>query len=1537
MIRLLPIFIALLIAYPAIGATCDSNANGDWTTAGTWTNCGGGFPGEDDDAVIGAHDVVIDSQGIIADSVVLTETSSKISCSSGGTLTILDYTSAVTDQDFFTSEYNGLSGNSGLVRTAPKDTLAAAAALSAGDNDHILLQRGGHYDFSGGLTLTTGDTYASFGTTLTNISAAQSIEYDSRPLWRLDATDEIDHSTAADTTILHTEIACGDVLTAQPIMDRTTCTAPCSIEFKLDVDHTRLSGHAPRVWEAPGATPTEAHSGEDWIIPVTVWDFGDPGSGNWEQGWAATGTTPWSKNMERPWPVAFHVYEKPGRYVATSTTSYDGQTVINSIPIIITSPEALWNDAATFCFADITGNGGGYQGCPHDRDNDGLCSDETPDHSANCVDTTDWDVAVLTTGDCDDSPNRCLFRRGDTFESSATFTADNSDYMISDFGDPALAKPHVDLTTSADWLHLAGDRGVISHFSVTGDGATNSQKGLFYISASNSVLCDGNEIDNTLLWDLEFDDLGNGINLGSGDTGGTTAGHVMGCWNSNVVIYEVTQKNAHFDTDCTDSCGVDLFLSGDSGAVLGGTFGDRQDNEHNVRAKSITDWVLAHGDYGNMNSAYTGVGCGVAGSSKHVITIRNGLGRGRDVAGITGDELGSNYTQRFGITDVFLGPCDNNSNTIDIQGTSNTADQEESFLSYGLWGNGIVGLNHPGTASQTMIDAAGKDVLIANNDFYGDFSGSNSATVISLGHGKVGTRCSGGTEDGAECGATACTDGGGTCVETWAANQPARGRVYDNSAYFRSQSTSTTFLSIATEHENAMYANNLIYDLNTSTIYSNSGTGTIRCEGGATTCNQTETSNPFAGTFPTDPPTKDLFLLSGSYGPSNAIATADKANQIDILGNCRDGAAGPWEGSHEIGGTECIGADNTDTNTLNSPASVGVNLQRNEEFQSSMPWANAMKMAREWQDDNADTCDFDEDGDYDGDVDDLGYPLDGLDGSVCVWTQIYNDTHASQQWEGGTWSLLFDGTATPVVGGAASSLSGSAGAYTFTVDETTTGGVKIGFSALTSLSNMRVYPPGGVCAASATAPYGGFQPWSYCDDTGSQTLVTEDTCGGDYASCVSIEDAAENGGLVFHPLFVKRNQKYRTIRTMDWLRANNVADITSGDTTVAIRDQRDWVPFDSYSYNYNNRPFVTPFGHNASGNVPPEVAIAFCDVVGAECWINVPHFASDAEIERLGRICRDTTELACLFELSNETWNEGSFEQGQDISAAADAAYGSCSTGTAACRDAWVGNRTGEMCDLLEAVFDETGEDSRMVCILGTQGSSTTVTDNRIDCDCGGGGCGAGAPTCDWTNLDGLAIALYFGVDPGDGAGGNAGDCDEVSPATVAGLCSTGGANSMASYIAARITGASDWITAQSDELASQSLGSVGIYVYEGGTNYADTTSNGGICLDVQEDACINTQYTSALDGYLDHDTVDSEEIRTFVTFTSHSTYAAGDDANASSMGNRGDWTGDQSAWPKEDAILDWSAANPCWWSGCELRASEGGIVTVLGPWHVGP
>lgn len=1546
--------LALCLWLPVPAYACISEASGDYSDPDTWTDasCGvGGVPNEGTGTVTvsNGHTITLDQPDLVADNITW-EQNGAFLCTSGASLHVLDWTTAVTGDDFFVDEYIETAGN-GTTAALADDNWTDGIALGA-SGDHVLFRKGTHYDaasFDG-----EGKTIGSYG--------LGTIGYGPRPLWKLDATETITQTGAADTSVYHTEMACGDVLRATLVMDRTTCVAPCAIEFKLDVDQTTLNSTEPRLWRSSYSDNyTEVRGGEDWLFPMTKWNFGDPGSGYWERGARANTTTPASKNEEFPLPLAFHTYEKPGRYVVTAETCYSGQCVTNQTAVVIESAESKFHDLATWCFANVDDT---FQGCPHDTNNDGTCDQNV----TRCIviPTADSDgVSTALEENCDvdaTDVQRCLFRRGDTFTESDTQTdINNDDIQIGAFGDPAAAKPILDATSyTGGRLFDVSDVNRVTMYDIDIQMASNDQQSaIANTDVVNGTDCEAPEWDDVLFLRLFIDTPDNGILYQNNDVGAHN-----GCSHSNVVVQETELEGGGV---LGDNQGNDSLQNTDSGAWLGNRWGNRDGDEHGIRCKTCTDTLWAHNDMGRILST-DNEGCG---NPRFLLSVRNGFGPGQFDEGEREDDLAEEYSQRFGIVDNYSGPCGINGNIHMVERTSNAVTSpgstHEFWHTYAFWGNLYSGLQRTDSSAFTMQDLGGMLALVANNAYFGD---TDNTTTSSLQMLRV-------------------RDGKAPAESNLETNIQFF-HVYNN-AFFKNVDTAGGVpIRIGTasqgEPENVFIANNVFVDLNSSSDFiQEDGTGRMHfCNDSGTSCNQWESTNQFQSGITgltgsdDDQPDLDLFKTIEAFRTSNdfGVVPDSEAADADAYENCRTDST-PILGIFEDGGSPCQLLLTPATNNDNSNAAIGVNLQRNEHWHSAMPWANAMKMGREWQSDTTAPCDFSGNASYQGDRDEAGYPVEGLDGAECVWTQIYSDTHAGQQWETGTWTLLFDGTADVALGDAANCTGDCSecddGNCTFTVD-TTTGGLKIGFGGLepgngacTSaanpntcctgagtgtcdpLSNLRIYPPGGICANSATAPYGGFEHWSYCDDTGAQTLIEEDTCSGSYSQCVSIQDAAENGGLLFHPLFMKRMKPYRTVRLMDWLHTNSIADVTPQDYTVAIREERDWVQFGSATWHYDNRLFPTPWSTASSGNVPPEVAILFCDQIGAECWVNIPHFASDTEIRRLGAMCRDLTELDCIFELSNEAWN-GGFDQTTDISNQADSEYGNCSTGTAACRDTWFANRTGEMCNLLcdasTGEFGLTDEEERCICLMGTQSSQATptVTSNRFDCNCGSS-CGTGAPTCDFDEVDGWTLALYVGRDAGDGT---AGDCDAVTHGgTTTGLCSDTGEDSIAADIEDRIEigGSGDFVAAL-NAVVNATPGTYDIYVYEGGTNFADTTSqavapdnadpqnttlplscsggNCGICLAVQVDTCMTTQYQDALDKYKDHFDINSVPVRTFVSFNSHSTYEGNSDATLSSFGNRGSWVGDETFWPKEQGLVDWSASNDCWWNSgeCQLRGA---------------
>lgn len=176
-----------------------------------------------------------------------------------------------------------------------------------------------------------------------------------------------------------------------------------------------------------------------------------------------------------------------------------------------------------------------------------------------------------------------------------------------------------------------------------------------------------------------------------------------------------------------------------------------------------------------------------------------------------------------------------------------------------------------------------------------------------------------------------------------------------------------------------------------------------------------------------------------------------------------------------------------------------------------------------------------------------------------------------------------------------------------------------------------------------------------------------------------------------------------------------------------------------------------------------------CDLaneVGADLWVCIPHQYADADITSLAALLLTDlgTNLRVFVEFSNEVWNT-SFD-----------AYSHAATGTGAVEmgnaagfsgtdsqkaKKWYAKRSAEMFDLFKTAWGQSS--FRLVKVLGTQASQTTVTDTILDY--------FEETTIDAVNVNpngtkvnAVAIAPYFGAHTttgdrfGEDIGANTGD-----------------------------------------------------------------------------------------------------------------------------------------------------------------------------------
>lgn len=119
---------------------------------------------------------------------------------------------------------------------------------------------------------------------------------------------------------------------------------------------SRTTGVAPLGVNFTAGVPASVPGSRPFHDLDYVWDFGDP-SGNV---WAVSRK---SKDTAQG-PVAAHVFETPGTYTVTLTTSDQGGPIsVETVQITIQNPDLVYSGTNTICICDTTSND--FAGCPN--------------------------------------------------------------------------------------------------------------------------------------------------------------------------------------------------------------------------------------------------------------------------------------------------------------------------------------------------------------------------------------------------------------------------------------------------------------------------------------------------------------------------------------------------------------------------------------------------------------------------------------------------------------------------------------------------------------------------------------------------------------------------------------------------------------------------------------------------------------------------------------------------------------------------------------------------------------------------------------------------------------------------------------------------------------------------------------------------------------------------------------------------------------------------------------------------------------------
>jgi hypothetical protein len=401
----------------------------------------------------------------------------------------------------------------------------------------------------------------------------------------------------------------------------------------------------------------------------------------------------------------------------------------------------------------------------------------------------------------------------------------------------------------------------------------------------------------------------------------------------------------------------------------------------------------------------------------------------------------------------------------------------------------------------------------------------------------------------------------------------------------------------------------------------------------------------------------------------------------------------------------------------------------------------------------------------------------------------------------------------------------------------------------------------------------------------------------------------------FHPDFVAELAPYRTLRFMDWMRANGGGFGGAPNPQVRFADRAE--PQDAH--------------WTREAGVPLEAMIELANLTGAEPWFTLPHQVDDDYVDAFASLV-----LAGLadgrkvhVEHSNEVWNN--FPQRFDVEDDALANFtGADSPFTK--RMNLHGLRTRRICDRFRAVF--AGQEDRIVCAFGAQAANTFTGDEAARCPLAvAAGFVVGA--CARPG-DALAIAPYF-ANYLDGLE----NADEVATWTLddlfaelesGGELDDGNANGQSPFppdaddVLTPCTGFPPgtgvppcaisaleevvlWMQGYRD--AADDL-SMRLIAYEGGQHLVGIqgVENIPAVVDLFVAANRDARMRDVYDTYLQSWKDAGGEL--FVHFSLSFGY-----------GRFGSWgalesLGQSPRPPKAAAIDDFNSANPCWWSDCE-------------------
>jgi hypothetical protein len=362
-------------------------------------------------------------------------------------------------------------------------------------------------------------------------------------------------------------------------------------------------------------------------------------------------------------------------------------------------------------------------------------------------------------------------------------------------------------------------------------------------------------------------------------------------------------------------------------------------------------------------------------------------------------------------------------------------------------------------------------------------------------------------------------------------------------------------------------------------------------------------------------------------------------------------------------------------------------------------------------------------------------------------------------------------------------------------------------------------------------------------------------------------------GGVFNPTFLSLMQNFRVLRGMQWLQIDDQGGLMAG---------------------WSQRPRPFDAGWGGPYGTPVEALLELCNATGADCWLNIPHAATNDYITQMAILAHSMlgSSQKAYVEYSNEVWNSGYAQfayanaQGRRMwpGAGPQADYG----------NNWYGMRVAQTCDIWKSAWG--ADASRIVCVMGASAAVPWTATEALNCELWKGG---GNSPCSGHGIGAVAIAPYFAY---------------VHAQTYWTTASDGGLKTLFLAIdRGDIQTTSGWEAAYRKTLARYHLP---LITYEGGQTLVSsqvsdpTGAVKNLYIAANRDPRMGAEYTTALNDWR----ANGGQIYTIY-------------ADINKPSEFGEWGALESVWdtvtplasapPKWQAIQNFIAANPCWWPGC--------------------